>query len=95
MSAIILDASDYSVTTPEKTARLTAKEFGILSHLVQNAGHCVTAEELYRAVWHAEPFRCRMVIAVHICHIRKKIETDPEHPRFLKIVRGKGYIIEE
>ena len=55
--------------------QLTSKEFGILSFLMDHPDEIHTAEEIYENVWKEEPFRCRSIICVHICHIREKLES--------------------
>ena len=91
MSAIILDASDYSVTTPEKTARLTAKEFGILSHLVQNAGWVMTYDQLLTKVWGYEYRDETHYVRLYINYLRQKLEKDPSNPEYILTERGVGY----
>lgn len=73
---------------------LTPKEFEILRFLMLNKGKTFSPSEIYRAVWHEEPISGDKTIAVHIRHIREKIEIDPAEPRYLKVVFGRGYILE-
>lgn len=93
--AIRMNERELTAETDQGTVHLTPKEFDILSYLMKNRNRCVTAEEIYTAVWGAEPFNCRMIIAVHVCHIREKIENNPSHPEILKRIWGKGYIFSD
>ena len=89
-----LNCDSRSVTAEGKPVNLTPKEFEILKFLMMNKGHVYSPAEIYRAVWHEEPLSGDKTIAVHIRHIREKIEIDPAEPRYLKVVFGQGYIIE-
>lgn len=88
---IILNHSSHTAETPQGNVYLTPKEFGILDYLISHTNECLSAEEIYTYVWEAEPFDCRGVIAVHIRHIREKIEHNPSHPVYLMKKWGKGY----
>lgn len=74
---------------------LTLLEYEILSLLMLNAGKVFSPKEIYRIVWDETPMGAENAVAVHIRHIREKIETDPAEPRYLKVVWGKGYKINE
>ena len=82
------------VTVDGEEASLTPREYDILRFLMQNAGTVYSPGEIYRAVWREEPLGADNVIAVHIRHIREKIEINPAEPRWLKVVWGKGYRME-
>ena len=88
---LVLHEKDRTAETEKGLARLTRKEFGILSYLAKNDGKIIPAEEIYRNVWNAEPFDCHLVISVHIRHIREKIEKDPSRPEYIRVFWGKGY----
>ncbi len=77
-----------------EAANLTPKEFEILRFLMMNKGKTFSPAEIYKAVWHEEPLSGDKTIAVHIRHIREKIEIDPADPRYIKVVFGRGYILE-
>lgn len=77
-----------------EAANLTPKEFEILRFLMMNRGKTFSPSEIYKAVWHEEPLSGDKTIAVHIRHIREKIEIDPAEPRYIKVVFGRGYILE-
>lgn len=87
-----------SVNTEQKlvkidgeTVRLTPIEYRILELLVRNRGKVFSSEEIYRAVWQEEIAVNDNTIAVHIRHIREKIEINPKEPKYLKVVWGVGY----
>ena len=70
---------------------LTPKEWGILELLVQHPNQSFTAEEIYERVWKATPFACEGIVAVHLRHIREKIEVDPSTPTLIQSMWGHGY----
>ena len=74
---------------------LTPTEFEILKLLMQNAGTVLSPKEIYRRVWNDEVFGSEGTIAVHIRHLREKIEINPAEPRYLKVVWAHGYKIEK
>lgn len=69
---------------------LSLKEFEVLKYLAENAGHALSPEDIYGAVWGAQ-FGDLTAVAVYIQRLRRKIENDPSHPVFLETVRGRGY----
>jgi DNA-binding response OmpR family regulator len=73
---------------------LTPTEYDILKLLMSNAGKVFSPNEIYERVWNDAPYASENTIAVHIRHIREKIEIDPSNPRYLKVVWGRGYKIE-
>ena len=95
MMRIRLNEQNSTVITPRGEFHLTPKEYDILNYLIIHADRSVSAEEIYTAVWGAEPFSCRTVVAVHICHLREKIEEDSANPRILKRIWTKGYIFSD
>ena len=70
---------------------LTALEFGILRHLIASLDRVYSSAQIYEAVWAEPAFDPGRTVAVHVRHIREKIETDPRNPRYLKVVCGLGY----
>ena len=92
---IELDDGSKMVTRDGIPVPLTPTEYEILRHLMQNKGRVYSPREIYRAVWGEEPARGDNSIAVHIRHIREKIEINPAEPRYLKAVWGHGYVMEE
>ena len=73
---------------------LTPTEFQILKFLMENAGKVLSPKKIYESVWHAEPWGAENTVAVHVRHLREKIEIDPASPRYLKVVWGQGYKLE-
>ena len=70
---------------------LTPKEYDILRFLMRNAGTVFSPNEIYRRVWEDVPLNAAGAIAVHIRHLREKLEINPSEPRYIKVVWGKGY----
>ncbi len=90
VGAVSLDDDAKTVTVDGEPASLTPLEYDILKFLMQNAGKVFSPAEIYRSVWHEECIG-ENPVAVHVRHIREKIEIDPAEPRYLKVVWGKGY----
>ena len=88
------DDNAKTVTVDGETVSLTPKEYDILRFLMQNAGTVFSPAEIYRRVWDDIPLNAAGAIAVHIRHLREKIEINPAEPRYLKVVWGKGYKME-
>ena len=74
--------------------KLTPTEYNILKFLTENKGKVFSIEEIYTNVWNGEFYAAENVIAVHIRHIREKIEINPKEPKYLKVLWGVGYKIE-
>lgn len=70
---------------------LTALEFGILRHLIANQDRVFSSAQIYEAVWREPAYDPGRTVAVHVRHIREKIEADPSRPRYLRVVHGLGY----
>ncbi len=75
--------------------KLTPIEYNILLLLVKNAGKVFSIDEIYQQIWNEEAIGADNTVAVHIRHIREKIEINPREPRYLKVVWGVGYKIEK
>jgi len=73
---------------------LTPIEYSILKLLLMNPGKVYSTKALYEAVWQEAAIGSEGAVAVHIRHLREKIEIDPSAPRYLKVVWGQGYKIE-
>lgn len=73
---------------------LTPTEFEILKLLMKNAGAVMSPKEIYRRVWGGDGYGAESTVAVHIRHLREKIEINPAEPRYLKVVWAHGYKIE-
>jgi DNA-binding response OmpR family regulator len=89
-----LDDEAKQVFVDGKEVSLTPKEFDILKLLMSGAGKVFSPREIYRKVWEEDPLGADSTVAVHIRHLREKIEIDPARPRYLKVVWGQGYKIE-
>ena len=78
-----------------KLVKLTPIEYNILLLLVRNAGKVFSIDEIYEKIWNEEAIDADNTVAVHIRHIREKIEINPREPRYLKVVWGVGYKVEK
>ena len=94
IGGIVLDDNAKTVTLDGEPASLTPKEYDILRFLMQNPGKVFSPSELYRKVWNDIPLNADNALAVHIRHLREKLEITPSEPRYLKVVWGKGYKME-
>jgi len=90
---LMLDTEAKEVTVDSESVRLTPLEYKILELLCRSPGRVFSTEEIYRRVWNEDAVSDN-AIAVHIRHIREKIEINPKEPRYLKVVWGVGYKIE-
>ena len=79
----------------DEPIKLTPIEYNILLLLVKNAGKVFSIDEIYEQIWNEEAIGADNTVAVHIRHIREKIEINPREPRYLKVVWGVGYKIEK
>ena len=93
IGGVSLDDNAKTVTVDGDTVNLTPLEYDILRLLMQHPGKVFSPHEIYRRVWHEDPAADNPV-AVHVRHIREKIEINPAEPRYLKVVWGKGYKME-
>ena len=75
--------------------KLTPIEYNILLLLVKNAGKVFSIDEIFQQIWNEEAIGADNTVAVHIRHIREKIEINPKEPRYLKVVWGVGYKVEK
>jgi two-component system, OmpR family, alkaline phosphatase synthesis response regulator PhoP len=87
-----IDPNGYKVELYSKKLDLTRTEFVILLYLAKHRGKAVKREHLLRAIQGIRPTQNPRIVDTHIYHLRKKIEVDPEHPKFIRTVRGLGYI---
>ena len=94
IGGIALNDSAKTVTVDGEYVSLTPTEFDILKLLMQNPGTVFSSARIYSAVWNDEPYGSDNIIAVHIRHIREKLEINPAEPRYLKVVWGQGYKFE-
>lgn len=91
IGGLSLDDGSKTVTADGEPVNLTPREYEILKLLMQNPGRVFHPRDLYRKVWNEEPFGAESTVAVHIRHLREKIEIDPAAPRYIKAVWGQGY----
>ena len=88
---VTVNDNDKSVSVDGEPVALTPKEYEILKLLIRHPGKVFSPADIYRAVWEDEPFGSDSTVAVHIRHLREKIEIDPNAPRYIKVVWGHGY----
>ena len=91
---LIINDDLKKVTVEGNSVKLTPTEYNILKFLIKNKGKVFSIEEIYTNVWEEESFAAENIIAVHIRHIREKIEINPKEPKYLKVIWGVGYKIE-
>ena len=84
-----------TVTVDGEPVKLTPIEYNILVLLIKNQGKVFSIEQMYENIWNEEAIGADNTVAVHIRHIREKIEINPREPRYLKVVWGIGYKIEK
>lgn len=107
MSGVMADEAVYTtgglsinddlkeVTVDGEPVKLTPIEYNILLLLVKNQGRVFSIEQIYESIWNEEALGADNTVAVHIRHIREKIEINPKEPRYLKVVWGVGYKVEK
>lgn len=95
IGGICLDDRAKTVTLDGEPVSLTPTEFEILKLLMASPGRVYSPDEIYRQVWKKEPFDIDNTVAVHIRHLREKVEITPSEPRHLKVVWGRGYKMEQ
>ena len=94
LGGITLDDRTKSVTVEGETVSLTPTEYAILRLLMENPGKVFSTKVLYESVWQEAALGSEGAVAVHIRHLREKIEINPSEPRYLKVVWGQGYKLE-
>lgn len=101
-SGDLLTIGDVSVDDRSKTVlicdeqvSLTPTEYEILKLLMQHAGEVLSPKQIYEMVWHESAYGAESTVAVHIRHLREKIEINPAEPRYLKVVWAHGYKFEK
>ncbi len=95
VGSIEIDDGAKSVTVDGESVSLTPTEYEILKLLALSPGKVFPPAQIYRTVWADEPYASDSTVAVHIRHLREKIEIDPAKPRYIKVVWGQGYKIEK
>lgn len=92
---LMLDDQKKTVSVDGDVKNLTPVEYKLLRFLLENKGHVFASDQLYDQIWGEESLGADNTIAVHIRHIREKIEINPKEPRYLKVVWGHGYKVED
>ncbi len=92
---LFVDDNTKKVNILGKSIKLTPTEYNILLFLIKNKGKVYSMEDIYKEVCSSESFDIANIVAVHIRHIREKIEINPKNPIYLKIIWGVGYKIED
>ncbi len=90
-----LDVENKQLNVDGDNVKLTATEYKILELLMRNPGKIFSAENIYTSVWNEDGYAVENTVMVHIRHLREKIEINPKEPRYIKVVWGLGYKIEE
>lgn len=94
IGGIELDDAAKSVTLDGEPIAVTPTEYEILKLLMEHPGQVYAPKEIYKKVWGDAPYGSENTVAVHIRHLREKLEYNPSEPRYLKVVWGQGYKIE-
>lgn len=92
---LVINDTLKKVLIEGKEVKLTPTEYNILKFLLKNKGTVFSIDQIYENVWKDEAYAAENIIAVHIRHIREKIEVNPKDPRYLKVIWGIGYKIEK
>ncbi|MGI6581066.1 MAG: response regulator transcription factor [Erysipelotrichaceae bacterium] len=95
IGGIELDDLTKQVLLDGNEITLTPKEYEILKLLMSNPGKVFSPKEIYSSIWQEKPYGAENTVAVHIRHIREKIEINPAEPRYIKVIFGQGYKIEK
>jgi len=95
VGALCMEDNKKRVTVDGEEVRLTPIEYNILKLLMKNPGQVFSITQIYESIWKEEAYSAENTVAVHIRHIREKIEVNPKEPQYLKVVWGIGYKIEK
>ena len=95
IGAVSLDDPAKTVTVDGEPVNLTPSEYGILKLLMRNPGKVFSSAQIYESVWNETGAGSESAVAVHIRHLREKIEINPSDPRYIKVVWGQGYKFEK
>ena len=94
LGGVALDDRTKEVSLDGDPVALPPREYEILKLLMQNPGTVFSPKRIYRAVWGEDPYGAENAVAVHIRHLREKLEYNPSDPRYIKVVWGQGYKME-
>ena len=92
---LTMDTDSFTVHIGQELVPLTTREFEILKFLLENRGMVFSSAQIYENVWNEPSYGADNIVAVHIRHIREKIEINPKEPRYLKVIWGHGYKMEK
>lgn len=95
VGGLIMNDETKEVTVDEEPVKLTPIEYNILLLLVKNQGRVFSIDQIYEKIWNEQAIGADNTVAVHIRHIREKIEINPREPRYLKVVWGVGYKVDK
>ena len=95
VGGVTLNEESKTVTVDGEGVSLTPLEFSILHLLIKSPGRIYSSSQIYELVWNEDSLGAETSVAVHIRHLRQKIEIDPSEPRYLKVVWGLGYKMED
>ena len=94
IGGVELNDAEKSVTVDGEPVQLTPIEYNILHLLMRNPNRVFSSTQIYELVWNENAFGSESAVAVHIRHLREKIEINPSEPRYIKVVWGQGYKME-
>ena len=94
VGGLILNDDIKQVTVDDEPVKMTPIEYNILLLLMKNQGRVFSINQIYESIWNEDAIGADNTVAVHIRHIREKIEINPKEPRYLKVVWGVGYMID-
>ncbi len=95
VGGLAINDDTKQVTVDGETVKMTPIEYNILLLLIKNQGRVFSIDQIYESIWNEDAIGADNTVAVHIRHIREKIEINPKEPRYLKVVWGVGYKIEK
>ena len=95
VGGLVLNDDTKQVTVDDEPVKMTPIEYNILLLLMKNQGRVFSINQIYESIWNEDAIGADNTVAVHIRHIRKKIEINPKEPRYLKVVWGVGYKIDK
>ena len=95
VGGLVINDDTKEVTVDDEPVKLTPIEYNILLLLVKNQGRVFSIEQIYEKIWNEQAYGADNTVAVHIRHIREKIEINPREPRYLKVVWGVGYKVDK
>ena len=95
VGGLVINDDTKQVTVDDEPVKMTPIEYNILLLLMKNQGRVFSIDQIYENIWNEDAIGADNTVAVHIRHIREKIEINPKEPRYLKVVWGVGYKIDK